>query len=77
MSRTPATVRCDFCGFEFDPACTEACCQGCPLTQGCSRITCPRCGYEMLPEAKLIGLMRQVKDRWQALIRKTKQARHE
>ncbi len=52
-------MRCDFCGFEFDPACAEQGCDGCPLAKGCSRIRCPRCGYEMLPEAKLIGWLRK------------------
>jgi hypothetical protein len=52
-------MHCDFCGLEFDPACTESGCDGCPLAKGCSRIRCPRCGYEMLPEAKLIGWLRK------------------
>lgn len=51
--------RCDFCGFEFDPACElQGGCSGCPLAKGCSKIVCPRCGYEMLPEARLIGWLR-------------------
>ena len=57
-------TRCDFCGFEFDPACsTEGGCNGCPLKSNCVHITCPRCGYEMLPEAKLIGWLRKVNDK--------------
>jgi hypothetical protein len=60
------TIRCDFCGLEFDPACTEEGCQGCPLARGCSRIVCPRCGYEMLPEARLVSLIRQIRTRLQS-----------
>jgi hypothetical protein len=55
-------IRCDFCGFEFDPTCsTEDGCSGCPLAGGCSHVTCPRCGYQMLPEAKLIGWLRKAR----------------
>ncbi|HEX9012250.1 MAG TPA: hypothetical protein VF813_01995 [Anaerolineaceae bacterium] len=52
-------MRCDFCGFEFDTGCTSEGCSGCPLVKNCGKIVCPRCGYEMLPEAKLIGWMRK------------------
>lgn len=68
---------CDFCGFEFDPACSlEGGCKGCPLANGCSKVVCPRCGYEMLPEAKLVGLIRQIRqkigaDRKSAATRRT------
>ncbi len=61
---SPSKVRCDFCGYEFDPACTESGCEGCPLSKGCSRVVCPHCGYEMLPEAALIGLIRRIKASW-------------
>lgn len=55
-------THCDFCGLDFDPACnTEGGCQGCPLAGGCSKVVCPRCGYEMLPEAKLIGWLKKLK----------------
>jgi hypothetical protein len=54
------TVHCDFCGLDFDPACSEQSCQGCPLARGCSKISCPRCGYAILPEAKLIGWIRSI-----------------
>ena len=67
MTSQSKSIRCDFCGLEFDPDCTEAGCQGCPLARGCSRIVCPRCGYEMLPEAKLVTLIRQIRTRLQAV----------
>ncbi len=51
-------IRCDFCGYEFDPACTEKSCRGCPISKSCGQIICPRCGYPTLPEAKLIGWLR-------------------
>jgi len=53
-------IRCDFCGLEFDPACGEQSCTGCPLAHNCIRIICPRCGYVMLPEAKLVGWLRRL-----------------
>jgi hypothetical protein len=53
-------VHCDFCGLDFDPACIPKGCDGCPLARGCSRYTCPRCGYEILPEAKLVGLIKRI-----------------
>ncbi len=57
-------TRCDFCGFTFDPACSlEGGCNGCPLASGCSKIVCPRCGYEMLPEAKLVGFVRRLREK--------------
>ena len=56
-------MRCDFCGFEFDPTCDASApdgCSGCPLVNNCGKIVCPRCGYEMLPEAKLVGWARKI-----------------
>jgi hypothetical protein len=58
------TIHCDFCGLDFNTACAEPGCQGCPVALGCSRITCPRCGYSILPEAALIGWLRGVKAAW-------------
>ncbi len=56
-------VRCDFCGFEFDPSCSQQSCSGCPVSRGCARIVCPRCGYQMLPEATLVGFMKSIKEK--------------
>ncbi|MEE8391112.1 MAG: hypothetical protein V3S14_09995 [Anaerolineae bacterium] len=51
-------TKCGFCGHEFDPAEAETACAGCPLASGCHLIRCPQCGYEMPPEAKLVGWLR-------------------
>jgi len=56
-------MRCDLCGYEFDPADAEAACAGCPLARGCHLIRCPRCGYEMPPEAKLVSWLRRLRQR--------------
>jgi hypothetical protein len=57
-------VHCDFCGLDFNPDCAEQSCQGCPLARGCKKITCPRCGYAILPEAALTGWLRSMKTAW-------------
>ncbi|MGE5221836.1 MAG: hypothetical protein ACM3PY_05325 [Omnitrophica WOR_2 bacterium] len=54
------TIRCDFCGLEFDPACSQQSCNGCPISHSCTRIVCPRCGYPTLPEAKLVKAVRSL-----------------
>ncbi|HJW88999.1 MAG TPA: hypothetical protein VJ436_00010 [Anaerolineales bacterium] len=36
-------------------------CLGCPVTRGCHLVRCPRCGYEMPPEARLVGWLRRLK----------------
>ncbi|MCL4560768.1 MAG: hypothetical protein M1281_09155 [Chloroflexi bacterium] len=56
-------VHCDFCGYDFDPGCAEQSCQGCPLVKTCGKVICPRCGYEMLPEAKLVVWVRELLNR--------------
>ncbi len=59
-------IHCDFCGYDFDPACsTQAGCQACPLSRQCQRIICPRCGYQILPEAGLIRWLRSLRQRIQ------------
>jgi len=54
-------MKCGFCGYDFDPSEAESACGGCPLAKGCHLMRCPRCGYEMPPEAKLIGWLRSLK----------------
>lgn len=56
-------TRCDFCGFEFDPDCAVSNCGGCPLASNCAKLSCPRCGYEILPEARLIGFLRALREK--------------
>jgi rubredoxin len=52
-------MRCGFCNYEFDPKHAETVCRGCLLSGNCQLIRCPRCGYEMQQEAKLIGWWRK------------------
>lgn len=65
MSTMPAVkpvtqLHCDFCGLDFDPTCAGQSCQGCPFARGCSKVNCPRCGYPILPEAKLITWLKKI-----------------
>ncbi len=56
-------MKCGFCGAEFDPQDAQTACSSCPLARGCPLVRCPRCGYEMPPEAKLIRWLRSIKSR--------------
>jgi hypothetical protein len=49
---------CSFCGCEFDPKEANAACRGCLLVRGCHLVRCPRCGYEMPPESKLLAWLK-------------------
>lgn len=61
-------MRCGFCGTEFDAAQAASACAGCPVARdGCRLVRCPRCGYEMPPEAKLVGWLRGLRRRIKAL----------
>ncbi len=51
-------MNCSFCGLDFDMSQADLACTGCPLVKGCRLIRCPRCGYEMPPESKLVNWMR-------------------
>lgn len=59
-------MRCGFCGYEFDPALAEAACGGCPVAGRCHLVRCPRCSYEMPPEAKLVSWLRGLRKWWQS-----------
>lgn len=54
-------MKCGFCGCQFDLAEASAACTGCPLMRNCHLIRCPRCGYEMPPEAKFAGWLRRLR----------------
>ncbi len=56
-------MRCGFCGCEFDPAVAPVACEACPVARGCHLIRCPRCGYEMPLESKLVGWLKRLRDR--------------
>ena len=55
-------MKCGFCDYEFTPAEAENACTGCPLVPECHLLRCPRCGYEMPPEAKLLTLVRKLRE---------------
>lgn len=63
--QTPKMLHCDFCGLLFDPSCQESSCNSCPLARNCTHYTCPRCGYPVLPEARLFTWARQVRQKIQ------------
>lgn len=54
-------MKCGMCGFEFDPSEADITCGGCPMVKGCHLVRCPRCGYEMPPEAALVRWLRRLK----------------
>jgi len=54
-------MKCGFCRYEFDISEAETACGNCPLVKGCHLVRCPRCGYEMPPEARLISWLRRLK----------------
>jgi Fe2+ transport system protein FeoA len=58
-------VRCGFCGYEFNWDRAQTACTACPLARGCHLVCCPQCGYQMPPEAKLVGWLRHLRQNWQ------------
>ena len=56
-------MKCAFCGHVFDVTDADTACKACPLNSGCHLIRCPRCGYEMPPEAQLTRWLRDLRDR--------------
>ena len=56
-------MKCGFCGYVFEPASAQSTCSGCPLVPDCRLLRCPRCGYEMPPEARLVALIRKLRER--------------
>ena len=59
-------MKCSFCGHEFETSEAQSSCGACSMAGGCHLIRCPRCGYEMPPEAKLIGWLRKARARLSA-----------
>ncbi len=53
-------MRCDFCGYTFSADAAEIACSACPLAGNCHLVRCPRCGYEMPPEAKLVTWLKRI-----------------
>jgi len=54
-------MKCGFCGYEFNPKEAGIACSGCLMVKGCHLVRCPRCGYEMPPEARLITWLSDLK----------------
>ena len=52
--------RCDFCGFEFTEEEAQSACVSCPISS-CDKLRCPNCGYEYLPEPKLVTFLKNRK----------------
>lgn len=53
-------MRCIFCGYVFDEKQGSKVCADCPLSKSCSMIRCPNCGYEMLPQPKLLKSLKKL-----------------
>jgi len=52
-------VKCPLCGHEFEEA-REAC-SACPLhAKGCGMVCCPRCGYTIPGESKVLKLIKRI-----------------
>ena len=56
-------MKCGFCGYEFDSSDAQSSCGACPVARGCHLVRCPRCGYEMPPEARLVSWLRNARAR--------------
>ncbi|WP_456474406.1 hypothetical protein [Candidatus Pyrohabitans sp.] len=52
-------MRCPLCGYEFEEA-SEAC-AACPMhSRDCSMKCCPRCGYHIVGESKILRLIKRI-----------------
>jgi rubredoxin len=51
-------MKCVFCGYEFSEKEGVGACKGCPMAK-CDMIKCPNCGYETLPEPKLVKFFKR------------------
>jgi Fe2+ transport system protein FeoA len=56
-------MKCSFCGFVFEESGARHQCQGCLLAGGCRSVRCPRCGYEMPEEIKIIKRIQEWRER--------------
>jgi DNA-directed RNA polymerase subunit RPC12/RpoP len=56
-------VKCSLCGLEFDEKDAQIACSGCAIAKACSLMKCPNCGYELLPEPKLIKKIKEWRKR--------------
>lgn len=51
-------IECPMCSHRFEEAEGVACCESCPLGKGCNLLKCPRCGYEIPREPRLVKAIR-------------------
>jgi len=53
--------KCPSCGHEFEAPKKEGMvCSACPMKEGCTSPTCPRCGYVLPPESKIVNIIRRI-----------------
>ena len=52
---------CTMCGLEFEG---ESCRSKCPVSFGCNKVMCPRCGFEFVDESAVVNLFRTVAKFW-------------
>lgn len=54
-------MKCALCGFEYDEEEGIKACSGCPISRGkCKFQRCPKCGYEVPLEPKLIKFLKKL-----------------
>ena len=56
-------MNCSMCGADFEVEDAARSCNGCPLVGNCSLIRCPACGYDNVPESRLLGWVRRMRCR--------------
>lgn len=62
-------MRCELCGTEFEK--DEALCHaGCPLSDSCSVVCCPACGYQAIDESSSVTV-RLARRAWAVLRTRT------
>lgn len=56
-------MKCSMCGAEFEADAAARSCSGCPLVGNCSLVRCPSCGFDNVPESRLVGWVRKLNQR--------------
>jgi Fe2+ transport system protein FeoA len=51
-------MKCSMCGTEFDTDAAARSCGGCPLVGNCGLVRCPACGFDNVPESRLVTWVR-------------------
>lgn len=60
-------MKCSMCGAEFEADTANRSCSGCPLAGSCGLIRCPSCGYDNVPESRLVAWLRRLGRRRRAV----------